>query len=60
MSQDTEDIIREAIQQFASAGRMSCQEARQVAEEAGADYNKVGRECDRLGIKIHSCQLGCF
>lgn len=60
MNQKTKESLIKAIKKVAPDGRLSCQEARQVAEEEGADYKDIGRECDRLGIKIHTCQLGCF
>lgn len=40
--------------------RISCSDARKLAEGAAVDYAEVGRLCDDLGIKIHSCELGCF
>lgn len=41
-------------------GRISCKEARKIAEETGVAYGEVGRAANRLRIKIRSCELGCF
>lgn len=56
---DAEDIKRE-VERKAQGGRISCREARALAEELGVDYREVGRACDELGVKIHACELGCF
>lgn len=54
------ESLDKKLKERAPDGRISCQEARQVAEELGLDYSEVGAACDRLRIRIHSCQLGCF
>lgn len=40
--------------------RISCIQARELAAELAIDPNRMGDICDLVGIKIHSCQLGCF
>ena len=54
------EALRKALTERAPEGRISCQEAWQVAEETGLEYAEVGAACNELGIRIHSCQLGCF
>lgn len=39
---------------------LSCERALALAREHGVGADAVGAACDRLGIKIMSCQLGCF
>ena len=34
--------------------------ARAIAEELKIEYQEVGRTANELGIKIISCELGCF
>jgi hypothetical protein len=60
MSSKAKEALRKALREAAPDGRISCQEARQVAEEQGIQYSEVGAACNELGIRIHSCQLGCF
>lgn len=40
--------------------RIPCPAALHIAEECGVSSTKVGEILDRLGIKVTSCQLGCF
>lgn len=54
------ETLRKALVERAPDGKISCMEARQVAEEAGLEYSEVGKACDELKIKVHACQLGCF
>jgi LAO/AO transport system kinase len=41
-------------------GKITCSEARKVAEELGIPYQEVGKVCNELKIKIVACELGCF
>lgn len=60
MPDKVKEALKKALTERAPDGRISCQEARQVAEEEGVEYSEVGEACNKLGIKVHSCQLGCF
>lgn len=40
--------------------RISCADARKIAEEIGMPYSEVGRLANDLQIKIGNCELGCF
>jgi LAO/AO transport system kinase len=60
MSSKVKESLRKTLKERAPDGRISCKEARQVAEESGLSYSDVGAACNELGIRIHSCQLGCF
>lgn len=42
------------------ARKISCSEARRIAEETGLPYSEVGRLADEQEIKIINCELGCF
>lgn len=39
---------------------LACAEAFAIAERLKVPVARVGRTCNRLGIKIGTCQLGCF
>ncbi len=54
-----EDLKEEMLKK-AKDGKLSCAEARQLAERLGLPYKEVGTAADELGIKIKDCQLGCF
>ncbi|MCL1975053.1 MAG: hypothetical protein FWG61_02680 [Firmicutes bacterium] len=49
-----------ALREAAPQGRISCEEARALAENINLPYELVGEAADELGIKIQACQLGCF
>lgn len=60
MPEKINDTLKKALMERAPDKRITCQEARQVAEEAAVEYSVVGAACDALKIRIHSCGLGCF
>lgn len=39
---------------------LTCKAALKLAEELGVTPKTIGGICDRTGIKIRGCQLGCF
>jgi hypothetical protein len=41
-------------------GKITCEEACEIADENGVSRAKVGSLLDELGIRIMACQLGCF
>ncbi|MBO8158263.1 hypothetical protein [Thermosyntropha sp.] len=52
--------IAEEIQKKALNGRITCSDARKIAEELEVSPKVVGELCDELKIKICACELGCF
>lgn len=57
---ETEKRIIEAVQAAAREGRLTCTQARKLADELGVSPARVGAVCDQLKIKIKACELGCF
>jgi hypothetical protein len=58
-----EDIapeVKQAIEAAAREGRLACADAHRLAAELKVAPLVVGQAADALGIKIVSCQLGCF
>lgn len=55
-----EKVLRDLIMNMQSDQRISCETAMEVAKEAEVTPTKIGRLLDEMGIKIHSCQLGCY
>jgi hypothetical protein len=41
-------------------GKLPCAVAFQIAKKLKVGLKQVGDAANRLGIKISSCQLGCF
>jgi hypothetical protein len=56
---DQESII-EVVRKAAGENRLSCEKARELAEELNVPVSEIGRVCNVLKIKITACQLGCF
>jgi len=52
--------LKRKLQEVAGEGRISCTSARKLADECGVSVREIGKLCDELKIKIHSCELGCF
>lgn len=57
---DKKEKIAEALRERAKGGKITCSEARKIAEELGVSPREVGSMCDELKIKIWACELGCF
>ena len=54
------DDLKELVKQRATDGKITCEAAWALAEELGVEKAEVGRAADDAGIRIISCQLGCF
>ena len=54
------DKLTETIKNRAKEGKITCEEALQIAEKLSLKPIEVGRKIDELKIKIKQCQLGCF
>ena len=39
---------------------LKCEQAFKLAEDLDIEVAKIGQICNQKGIKIKSCQLGCF
>jgi len=40
--------------------KLTCAAAFRLAAEHGVQVREIGKACNRTGIKIARCQLGCF
>jgi len=52
--------ILAAVEERATDGALTCAVARKLAEEINAPYQVVGAAADSAGIRVKSCELGCF
>jgi len=56
MSVELENKIKASLYE----GKLPCAAAFQIARELKVPTKEVGDTCNKLNIKIRSCQLGCF
>jgi hypothetical protein len=52
--------VKEAVEQAATNGVLTCHDARALAEQLGVEYSLVGQACNDAGVKVRICELGCF
>jgi hypothetical protein len=55
-----EKKLIEKLRELAPDGRISCSDARGLAEKLKVHPSEVGKACDEAKIKIYACELGCF
>jgi hypothetical protein len=60
MGDERDDRLAEAVRREADQGRIECARALALARDLGVSPRRVGDVCNREGIKIVACQLGCF
>ncbi|CFX90580.1 Uncharacterized [Syntrophomonas zehnderi OL-4] len=53
-------VIMEKLMEISNQDRITCAEARKLAEDLKIEKSEVGKACDEAGIKISACELGCF
>lgn len=56
---DRDELIGK-LKELSPQGKISCMEARQLAEKLEIPYGEVGQACNEAKIKIFACELGCF
>ncbi len=59
-SDDLAKCIEEAAVEKDGEKRMPCAVAFELAENYPVTLMEIGKACNRMGIKIVGCQLGCF
>jgi LAO/AO transport system kinase len=52
--------VKDLLSERSHEGKITCEEARAIAERLGVPYGEVGRAANLLKIKITQCGLGCF
>jgi molybdopterin-guanine dinucleotide biosynthesis protein len=52
--------IENILKTRSAEGKITCSDARTIAEELGVPYKEVGKTANELKIKIKNCELGCF
>jgi len=60
MPEDAGVALAEAVLAQAQEGRIACGQAFALARRLGVAPRDVGDACNRAGVKIVQCQLGCF
>lgn len=59
MNDAWEKLLKE-LEKRAVEGKISCAQARKLAEDLNIPYENIAKAADEKEIKIHQCQLGCF
>ncbi|MBN2036434.1 MAG: hypothetical protein JW768_06795 [Chitinispirillaceae bacterium] len=57
---DHEKIINDAAIERDGKRVIACAKAFMIAEQNGIALHEISDICNKYGIKIVSCQLGCF
>lgn len=52
--------IHERVLYEAEKLKLSCSKAFIIASEVDCPVSEVGKICNKVGVKIFGCQLGCF
>lgn len=60
MNQELKDAILACCEEIDGKKRLPCGRAFQIAREKGLSLKDLGDFCEEQGIRISSCQLGCF
>ncbi len=60
LSADQREKLEDSIRNRLADGRLPCSKAFEIAKTLGIPVRTVGDTCNRLGIRINRCQLGCF
>jgi LAO/AO transport system kinase len=40
--------------------KLSCSDAFKIKDDLNVEFSEIIKGCNKLGIKISKCQLGCF
>ncbi len=56
----SKEQLVEKLREMHPDGRITCTEARKLAEELNLDPGDVGQACNEAKIKLYACELGCF
>jgi hypothetical protein len=56
MSAELEKIILDSLEE----GKLPCPKAFQIAKKHKVTVKEIGEICNKLQIRVRSCQLGCF
>jgi hypothetical protein len=57
---DDSKTLKEFILENLTDGKLQCQKAFEISDKTGASIKEIGKICNKEGIKISGCQLGCF
>ena len=55
-----EEQIRTAFEKEGIVNEIKCPQAFLISEKYGIQKMDIAKYCNRNGVKIRGCQLGCF
>lgn len=60
MNEEKNSDVERKVTEVSTDGKISCRKALLLTEKLGVSPRSVGEAADNMGVKITSCQLGCF
>lgn len=60
MTKEQEQVIRNELKEENGKLRLECKKAFFLAGKLDISISDLGKWCEHKGIRITSCQLGCF
>jgi hypothetical protein len=60
MTPEQKHLLLQETEEVNGKKRLACHKAFQLAGRLNISLAEIGRACEEEGIKIASCQLGCF
>ena len=54
------ELILDKIKSASKNGKIPCRKALELAAEADISPKDLGNLLDEIGVKVGTCQLGCF
>ncbi len=58
--EELDRIVLEASFESNGKKKLSCAKAFEMAKRHGVPKMEIGKSCNRAGVRIAACQLGCF
>jgi len=58
--EELDRVVLEASVELDGKRKLSCARAFEIAERHGVAKKEIGKSCNRAGVRIAACQLGCF
>ena len=59
-AEELRTIIEETAIEIDDTKKLPCIEAFEIAKKYDVPLKEIGEACNKAGVKIISCQLGCF
>jgi polyhydroxyalkanoate synthesis regulator phasin len=51
--------VQEKVKDVATDGKLSCAQARQIAEDLSVELQTINCACEKVGVILVDCECGC-